>query len=94
MPMQLKEQILQLTATGTILDDDAIATLTIADVTSAIAESAGSVDFVVTSTVPRALTVRYQVAEVNGGDFLTEAQAGEDDDTINFHTIWWSRYLC
>ena len=78
------QDLQQLTATGTILDDDAIAALTIADVISPVVESAGSVDFVVTSSVPRALTVRYQVAEVDSGDFLTEAQAGEDTARLTF----------
>ena len=75
-----------ITATGTILDDDTVAALTIADVTTVVAESTGSVDFVVTSTVPRNLTVHYQAAEVNSGDFLHDSNGQEDATTavLNF----------
>ena len=55
----------QLSATGTILDDDSVAALSIADAVNSVAESAGSVDFVVTSTVPRSVSLRYQATEVS-----------------------------
>ena len=79
----------QLSATGTILDDDAIAALTIADVANSVAESAGSVDFVVTSTVARTVTVNYQASEVNGADFLhdTNGQENATTDELTFRQV-------
>ena len=72
-------------ATGTIIDDDAVANLTIADVTTPVLESAGSVDFVVSSTAARIVTVRYQAAGVSPDDnFLTVAQATEKTKTLVF----------
>ena len=73
------------TATGTIIDDDAVANLTIADVTTPVLESAGSVDFVVSSTAARIVTVRYQAAGVTTNDnFLTAEQAAEKTKTFVF----------
>ena len=72
-------------ATGTIIDDDGVAALTIADVTTPVSESAGSVDFVVSSTAARIVTVRYQAAGVSANDnFLTADQAAEKTDTLVF----------
>ena len=72
-------------ATGTIIDDDAVAALTIADVTAPVSESAGSVDFVVSSTAARIVTVRYQAAGVTANDnFLTADQAAEKTKTLVF----------
>ena len=70
-----------ITATGTILDDDTIAALTIADATTATIENAGAVDFVVTSSVPRTITVNYQAAEVSGRNFLHDSNGQEDAQT-------------
>ena len=77
----------QLSATGTILDDDSVAALTIADAVEPVAESAGSVNFVVTSTVPRTVTLNYQASEVNGGDFLSTTQENETTDELTFRQV-------
>ena len=74
----------QLVATGTILDDDTTPALTIAEPITGFAESRGSVDFVVSSTRARTLTVRYQAAEVSGGDFLTIAQEQATEAELTF----------
>ena len=62
-------------ATATVFDDDSLPVLSIADVINPVAESSGSADFVVTSTIETSLTVRYQASEVSSGDFLTATQA-------------------
>ena len=59
-------------------DDDSLPVLTIADVTTITTESAGSVDFTISTTTNpgTSLTIRYDPAEVNSADFL-------DSDPMN-----------
>ena len=66
------------TGTITINDNDVLPTLTISDVTTPVAESAGSVNFVVEAPDAISLTVRYQASEVDGGNFLDTATDQDD----------------
>ena len=76
-------------ATATILDDDSLPVLSIADVTNPIAENTGSIDFEVTATSAISLTIRYQASEVNGGDFLDAVNDQEDikTETLTFAQV-------
>ena len=72
---------------GTITDidgTDILPTLTVADLANPVVENAGSVDFIVTSTAAKTLMVRYQVSEVNGGDFLTTGQEEIKNISLTF----------
>ena len=72
------------TGTVTITDDDVpigpLPLLTIANATSDTVESAGTVDFVVTSTQAGDLTVHFQASEVDGGNFLNENASPSQED--------------
>ena len=61
-------------ATGTIIDDDSLPLLSIADAIGSVSERNGRVELVVSTTTATSLTVRYQASEVSGGDFLTTEQ--------------------
>ena len=79
-PGNLSEADYQLTspntpATATISDDDTLPTLSIVSVTNPVAESSGSIEFVINSSAKTDLTVRYQASESSNGDFLTLSQA-------------------
>ena len=74
-------------ATATVFDDDSLPLLSIADVANPVAESSGSIDFVVTSTVATTLTIRYQASEVNSGDFLTASQAEIKTVSLTFAQV-------
>ena len=62
-------------------------TLTIADVTNPVAESAGSVDFVVTARDAGSFTFRYQASEVDGANFLNENQTPTSQEAIMETTL-------
>ena len=74
-------------ATSTVFDDDSLPVLSIANATNPIAESIGSIDFVITSTTASTLTVRYQASEVDGGDFLTAGQAEIKTENLTFAQV-------
>ena len=73
--------------TATVFDDDSLPILTITDVVNPVAESTGSVNFAVTSTIETTLTVRYQANEVSGGDFLTASQAETKTASLTFAQV-------
>ena len=80
-------RLTEITARGTIVDDDALPTLTIADPTNPVTESAGSVDFVVTARDPGSLTFRYQASEVDGANFLNENKTPTSQEAIMETTL-------
>ena len=65
-------------------DDDSLPQLTIADATTGTPETAGMVNFTVTTTTNPgdSLTVRYDPAEVSTGDFL-DSDPSNDQEAIN-----------
>ena len=74
-------------ATAIITDDDSLPELSIANATAPVAESYGSVDFVVSSDSAGTLTIHYQVSEVSGADFLTDAQAEPLSKELTFAQV-------
>ena len=80
--------------TATVFDDDSLPILTITDVVNPVAESTGSVNFAVTSSIETSLTVRYQANEVSGGDFLTASQAETKTASLTFCSSWWKWSIC
>ena len=67
----------------TVFDDDSLPILSISDVVNPIAESVGSVDFIVTASAVSSLTVRFQASEVSGGDFLDAVNGQETIKTTS-----------
>ena len=74
-------------ATATILDDDSLPMLSIADVENSTAENSGAIEFIVTASAAVTLTVQYQASEVNGGDFLTAEQAENKTESLTFAQV-------
>ena len=78
-------------ATANIIDDDSLPLLTITAPTTPTAESAGSIDFVISATtnLGQDFRVRYDPSEVPGSNFLDEtttptSQEAENEQEIDF----------
>ena len=64
-----------------VINEDSLPVLSIADATNPTAESAGSVDFVVTAEGASTMTVFYQASEVASGNFLNVDNGQEGINT-------------
>ena len=73
-------------ATVNVEDDESLPLITISGPTTPIIESAGSVDFVVSSTTNLGddVRVRFDPSEVGSGDFLTTNQEAISSEEIDF----------
>ena len=74
-------------ATVSVLDNDGFPLLSITGPEAPVPENDGSIFFVVTAPSAQTLTVRYQASEVDGGDFLTPAQAAEKSAPLSFDQV-------
>ena len=76
-------------ATVNVTDDDSLPLLRISAPTTPIAESAGSVNFVITSTIDLGsnFQVRYNPSEVGSGDFLNESTTPTNQEAITTQQI-------
>ena len=74
--------------TGTVTDDDSLPFVNgISSETTAISESAGSINFMVTADRAMTQTVYYQASEVSGGNFLTTEQEKIKSQSLTFAQV-------
>ena len=76
-------------ATVMVNDDDSLPVLTITGPTTPVAESVGSVDFVINTNkeLGEDVQIRYQASEVLTGDFLNENATPSSQEAIAWQTV-------
>ena len=76
-------------ATVMVNDDDSLPVLTITGPTTPVAESTGSIDFVINTNkeLGEDVRIRYQASEVLTGDFLNENATPSSQEAIAWQTV-------